>query len=103
MKIYFDNAATTCLTPEVLDAMMPYMTEHYGNASSTHSFGRTSKAAIEQSRKMIASYLQCKTGEIFFTSCGTEANTMAIKCAVRDLGINHIISSTIEHHCVFIR
>ena len=100
MSIYFDNAATTSLSKEVLESMMPFLTEQYGNASSTHSFGRSSKAAIEQSRKIIANQLGCKPGELFFTSCGTEANNMAIKCAVRDLGINYIISSTIEHHCV---
>jgi cysteine desulfurase len=100
MKVYFDNAATTMLSREVLDEMMPYLTEHYGNASSTHSFGRIAKAALEQSRKTIAQHLGCKPGEIFFTSCGTEANNTAIKCAVRDLGITRIISSTIEHHCV---
>lgn len=100
MKVYFDNAATTMLSQEVLDEMMPYLTAHYGNASSTHSFGRVAKAGLEQSRKIIAQHLGCKPGEIFFTSCGTEANNTAIKCAVRDLGITRIISSTIEHHCV---
>lgn len=100
MSIYFDNAATTCLSKEVLEAMIPYLTEQYGNASSTHSFGRVCKAALEQSRKTIAAHLGCKPGEIFFTSCGTEANNMAIKCTVRDLGVTRIISSRIEHHCV---
>ncbi len=100
MKVYFDNAATTALDPEVLEAMMPYMTDHYGNPSSIHSFGRFTRAAIEKSRKKVAELLNASTGEIFFTSGGTESNNMILKCAVKDLGVQRIISSPIEHHCV---
>ncbi len=100
MKVYFDNAATTPLDPDVLESMMPYMKEHYGNPSSIHGFGRLARAAIEKSRKRVANLLNASTGEIFFTSGGTESNNMILKCAVRDLGVRRIISSPIEHHCV---
>ncbi len=100
MKIYLDNAATTPLDPKVLEAMMPYLTEKFGNPSAIHAYGREVKAAIEKSRKIIASYLNASTGEVFFTSGGTESNNWALKCSVRDLGIKHIISSPIEHHTV---
>lgn len=100
MKIYFDNAATTALDKEVLDAMMPYMTEHYGNPSSIHSFGRKTRAAIEGARKIVAKSLNVSPSEIFFTSGGTEADNMAIRCSVHDLGIKHAITSKIEHHAV---
>jgi cysteine desulfurase len=99
-RIYLDNAATTPMDPEVLEAMMPYMTEHYGNPSSTHTFGRKTRSAIEISRKNVANYLNVSPGEIFFTSGGTEADNMAITCAVEDLGVEHIITSAIEHHAV---
>lgn len=98
--IYFDNAATTPLDPQVLEAMLPYMKEHYGNPSSVHAFGRKTRAAIEVSRRTIAELLNCTPAEIFFTSGGTEADNMSIRCAVEDLGVEHIISSTIEHHAV---
>src|ERR1043166_5319945 len=100
MKIYFDNAATTPLDKEVLDAMMPYMTEHFGNPSSIHSFGRKTRAAIEGARKIIAKNLNVSPAEIFFTSGGTEAINTAIRRAVDDLGITQIITSKIEHHAV---
>src|SRR5687767_4304001 len=100
MKVYFDNAATTPLDPEVLDAMLPYMKEHFGNPSSVHAFGRQTRAAIESARKTVAKLLNVSPSEIFFTSGGTEADNMAIRCSVNDLGIKHIISSPIEHHAV---
>ena len=100
MKIYLDNAATTQISKEVLDEMLPYLTEHYGNPSSIHSFGRKAKSVIEQSRKIVAKYLNASTAEIFFTGSGTEASNTIIKCAVRDLGVQRIISSRAEHHCV---
>ena len=100
MKIYFDNAATTALDKEVLDAMIPYMTEHFGNPSSIHSFGRKTRAAIEGARKIIAKSLNVSPSEIFFTSGGTEADNMAIRCSINDLGIKHAITSKIEHHAV---
>ena len=100
MKIYLDNAATTPLSKEVLDEMMPFLTTHYGNPSAIHSFGRTTRSAIEKARKQVANALHCSPSEVFFTSSGTEANNMAIKRAVQDLGVQHIITSPIEHHCV---
>lgn len=100
MKVYLDNAATTPLAPEVLEAMMPYLKEHYGNPSSIHGFGRTTRAAIEKARKSVAQALNASTGEIFFTSGGTESNNMVLRCAVEDLGVTDIITSPIEHHCV---
>lgn len=100
MKVYLDNAATTALDSNVLEAMMPYLTEQYGNPSSIHGFGRETKAAIEKSRKVIAKYLNASVGEIFFTSGGTESANLVLKCAVDTYGVKHIISSKIEHHCV---
>lgn len=99
-RIYLDNAATTCLAPEVLDAMMPYLSNNYGNPSSTHAHGRQAKAGIVASRKKIAELLNCQPNEIVFTSGGTEADNMAIRCAVRDLGVTHIITSPTEHKAV---
>lgn len=99
-RIYLDNAATTQIDPEVFDAMLPYMREHYGNPSSIHAFGRQTRAGIEQARRTIARLLNCLPGEIIFTSGGTEADNMALRCAVRDLGVKTIISSPIEHHAV---
>jgi cysteine desulfurase len=99
-RIYFDNAATTPLDKEVLDAMLPYMTTHFGNPSSIYSYGRESRLAIENARKMVAKLLNAHPGEIFFTSGGTESNNTAILSAIRDLGCKHIITSPIEHHAV---
>jgi cysteine desulfurase len=80
--------------------MMPYLTSHFGNPSSIHFDGRATRAAIEGARKTVASLIGASTGEIFFTSGGTESNNMAIKCAVSDLGVTRIITSPCEHHCV---
>jgi cysteine desulfurase len=99
-RIYFDNAATTSLDKEVLEAMLPYMTTHFGNPSSIYSYGRESRLAIENARKSVAKILNAHPGEIFFTSGGTESNNTAILAAIRDLGCKHIISSQIEHHAV---
>jgi cysteine desulfurase len=99
-RIFFDNSATTPLEPRVLDTMTEALRDNYGNPSSIHAEGRRARAAIEQARKTVAGYLNCSIGEIFFTSGGTEANNMALKNAVRDLGVARIISSPIEHHCV---
>ena len=99
-RIYFDNAATTPLDKEVLDAMMPYLTSHFGNPSSIYSYGRESRLAIETARKTVARLLNAHPGEIFFTSGGTESNNTAILSAIRDLGCKHIITSPIEHHAV---
>jgi cysteine desulfurase len=99
-RIYFDNAATTPLDREVLEAMLPYMTEKFGNPSSIYSYGRESRLAIENARKSVARLLNANPGEIFFTSGGTESNNTAIAAAIRDLGCKHIISSAVEHHAV---
>jgi cysteine desulfurase len=97
-KIYFDNAATTALDKEVLDAMMPYLTEKFGNPSSIYSYGRETRMAVEQSRKTVAKILNAHPAEIFFTSGGTESSNTAIMAAVNNLGCKHIITSLIEHH-----
>jgi cysteine desulfurase len=99
-RIYFDNAATTALDKEVLEAMLPYMTTHFGNPSSIYSYGRETRLAIETARKTVARLLNAHPGEIFFTSGGTESNNTAIAAAIHDLGCGHIISSPIEHHAV---
>ncbi|MCK7590444.1 cysteine desulfurase [Subsaxibacter sp. CAU 1640] len=98
--VYFDNAATTPIREEVLQRMLSVMKDTYGNASSSHSFGRSSKSLIETSRKTIASLLNCSASEIIFTSGGTEANNLILRSAVRDLGVAEIITSKIEHHAV---
>src|SRR6185503_18481801 len=97
-RIYFDNAATTPLDPAVLEAMMPYFTDKFGNPSSIYSYGRESRLAIENARKTVAKILNAHPAEIFFTSGGTESSNTAICAAVHDLGCRHIISSPIEHH-----
>jgi len=97
---YFDNAATTPLDGNVLQAMMPYLETHYGNPSSLHGIGRQTKIAIETARKNIASLLGCTPKEIVFTSGGTESNNLALTAAVRDLGCKHIITAKTEHHAV---
>jgi cysteine desulfurase len=99
-RIYFDNAATTPLAKEVLEAMLPYMTTHFGNPSSIYSYGRESRLALENARKAVAKILNAHPGEIFFTSGGTESDNMAILSAIQDLGCRHIITSPIEHHAV---
>jgi len=97
-RIYLDNAATTPLDPQVLEAMMPYLTVHFGNPSSIYSYGRETRLAIENARKKVAAILNTRPSEIFFTSGGTESSNTAIRAAVNDLGCKHIISSPIEHH-----
>ncbi len=99
-RIYFDNAATTSIDPLVLEAMMPFFTEKFGNPSSIYSYGRENRMAIEQARKSVAKILKAHPAEIFFTSGGTESSNTAITAAVRDLGCRHIITSPIEHHAV---
>jgi cysteine desulfurase len=99
-RIYFDNAATTALDPQVLEVMMPYLTEKFGNPSSIYSYGRETRMAIESARKTVAKILNAHPAEIFFTSGGTESSNTAINAAVYDLGCKHIISSPLEHHAV---
>ena len=98
-RVYFDNAATTPISEEVINAMLPILRGQYGNPSSIHAEGRSVRAAVESARKAVAQSIGAGTGEIFFTSGGTESNNMAIKCAVRDLAVQRIISSPTEHHC----
>jgi cysteine desulfurase len=97
-RIYFDNAATTQLDTEVLNAMMPYLTTHFGNPSSIYSYGRETRLAVENARKTVAKILGANPGEIFFTSGGTESSNMAICAAISDLGCERIITSPLEHH-----
>jgi len=100
MNIYLDNAATTPLDSLVLQTMIPFMQEHFGNPSSSHAFGRKTKTAIENARRTIAKALNCLPSEIYFTSGGTEADNLAMHSAVHDLGCKHIITSAIEHSAV---
>jgi cysteine desulfurase len=100
MKIYLDNAATTRIHPEVLQAMLPVLENQYGNPSSIHSFGRETRSLIENARKTVARLLNVTPAEIFFTSGGTEANNTALRCSIQDLKITHAISCETEHHAV---
>ncbi len=103
MKIrYFDHAATTPVSSSVVQEMLPYFELQYGNASSAYSIGRQAKKAIEQARKKVASNIGANPKEIYFTSCGSESDNLAVKgvaYANRKKG-NHIITSKIEHHAV---
>ena len=100
MRVYLDNAATTPLDPEVMKEMIKVMENTYGNPSSIHSHGREARTLIERSRKTVANLLGTSPSEIFFTSSGTEADNMAIRCGIIDHGIKHAITSRIEHHAV---
>jgi cysteine desulfurase len=99
-RVYLDNAATTQVREEVIDKMQHALATVYGNPSSTHGFGRSAKTAIEEARKTVASYLNAKASEIIFTSGGTEADNMILRSVVRDLGVQTLITSRIEHHAV---
>lgn len=99
-NIYFDNAATTAIHPEVIDVISSAMTTSFGNPSSIHSSGRNAKGIIEESRVTIAKYMGCSPSEIYFTSCGTESNNIALRKAADSLGVKHFISTPIEHHAV---
>ena len=100
IKVFFDNAATTPMATEVIDVMTDIMKNHYGNPSSQHSFGRSTRSIIETSRKKIANFLNTSPGNIFFTSGGTEADNMAIRCGIKDHKITHAITSKLSHHAV---
>jgi cysteine desulfurase len=100
MAVYFDNAATTPLDPEVLDAMLPFMREHFGNPSSIHGHGRKVRAAIENARKTIAHLINAAPAEISFTSGGTEGDNYAAFGSIRTLGLRHAVTSKLEHHAV---
>jgi cysteine desulfurase len=100
MNVYLDNAATTPVAPEVVEAMIPVLFHTFGNPSSTHAFGRQAKALLENSRRSIAQTLNCAPSELIFTSGGTEADNMALHAAVTQLGVKRIITTAIEHHAV---
>ena len=99
-NVYLDSAATTQMRAEVISKMTEVMETSFGNPSSTHAFGRSAKSMIENARKTVASYLNVSAAEIVFTSGGTEADNLALNSAVRDLGVQRIITSKIEHHAV---
>jgi len=98
--VYFDNAASSPLDPQVLEAMLPFMLEHTGNPSSIHSHGRKLRAAIENARKTIAHLINAAPAEVFFTSGGTEGDNYAAVGSIRTLGLRHAITSPLEHHAV---
>lgn len=100
MKVYLDNAATTAMDDRVIEAMIPFMRNHYGNPSSVHSHGREVRTAIERSRKKVAELLNATPREIFFTSGGTEADNTALICSIETHKIKHAITSPLEHHAV---
>lgn len=99
-RIYLDNAATSPVNPEVIEAMVQCMKEIYGNPSSTHAHGRKAKNLLEEARGTIAKLLNCQPGEIIFTSGGTEADNTILRGAIKNLGVKNIITSRIEHHAV---
>ncbi len=102
--VYVDNAATTAVKPSVLESMLPFYKEIYGNPSSIYSMGRVAKKAVTEAREKIAKCIDAEPDEIFFTSGGSESDNWAIKGIARNLakvGKNHIITSKIEHHSVF--
>src|SRR6201993_4785068 len=98
LRVYLDNNATPPVLPEVLDAMRPYFTEHFGNASSIHHHGQETRAAVERSRESVAALLGCRASQIVFTSGGTEADNLAIFGLAKPG--DHIVTSTVEHHAV---
>ena len=104
MRVYLDNAATTPIHPKVLEKMLPFLKEDFGNASSIHSFGRKGRVVIEEAREIIAGFLNADSGEIYFTSGGTEANNFTVrgiaKAEFKESGRKRIISSRQEHRCV---
>ncbi len=100
MRIYLDNASTTPMDIRVFEHIKPMMLDTFGNPSSIHYHGRQTKALIEEARKTIANGIKASIGEIFFTSSATEANNMVLMSAVRDHGVQRIISSPTEHHCI---
>ncbi len=100
MRVYLDNAATTPIDKEVLKSVYEVMESHYGNPSSIHAHGREVRTLIEKARKSVATLLHASPSEFFFTSGGTEADNMAIRCSISDYGIKNVITSAIEHHAV---
>ncbi|HYT49749.1 MAG TPA: cysteine desulfurase family protein, partial [Pyrinomonadaceae bacterium] len=101
-KVYLDHSATTPIDSRVLEAMLPYLTEKFGNASSVHGFGQEARAAVDKARRQIASLIGARANEIVFTSGGTEANNLAIRgiCEAAEIHGRHVITSAIEHPSV---
>ena len=100
--IYMDNAATTQVYPEVLDTMIPYFTEHYGNPSAIYSFAGEAKRGVDHARETIANVIGAKTEEIYFTGGGSESDNWALKATAEAYANKgkHIITTTIEHHAI---
>ncbi|MDR2463125.1 MAG: aminotransferase class V-fold PLP-dependent enzyme, partial [Verrucomicrobiales bacterium] len=98
--IYFDNNATTQASPSVFEAMVPYLTEHYGNASSSYRIGRVAREAVERARAQTADLIGCEPREIVFTGCATESNNTAINSALQTTGHRHVIVSAVEHSAI---
>src|SRR5260370_39140258 len=101
-RVYLDHSATTPVDASVLEAMLPYLTEKFGNASSVHAFGQEVRAAVDRARRQVAALVGARTNEIVFTSGGTEANNLAIRgiCEAAAVHGRHIITSAIEHPSV---
>ncbi|MCI0495811.1 cysteine desulfurase NifS [candidate division KSB1 bacterium] len=101
-KVYFDHSATTSVDPQVVEAMLPFFHEKFGNPSSIHSFGRETKVALEEAREAVAEFLKTRAADIYFTSGGTESDNLAIKGVAYELKNKgkHIITSKVEHHAV---
>ncbi len=99
MAIYLDHNATTPLLPEVVDAMLPYLREHFGNPSSTHPYGQAARAGVERARGQVAGLLGCRPDEVYFTSGGTEANNLAIRgvAEAAAAGRRHVVTTAVEH------
>lgn len=101
-KVYLDNAATTALSPRVLEAMLPYFTQHYGNPSSVHAFGREAKQGLDRARDQVAKALHCEPSEVIFTGCGTESDNTVLLGVAQRYGNKgkHIITTNVEHHAI---
>src|SRR2546430_10118918 len=101
-KVYLDHSATTPVDPRVVEAMLPYLTEKFGNASSVHLFGQEARAAVDRARRQVAALVGARANEIVFTSGGTESNNLAIAgiCEAAQPKRRHIITSAIEHSSV---
>ena len=98
--VYLDNNATTRVAPEVFEAMVPFLTEYYGNPSSAYSFGKRVEGHLKQAREKVAALLGCTPKEIIFTSCGTESDNMAIWSALQTSGKRHIVTTQVEHSAI---